>query len=111
MRYFFIMEHGDAIIERLNQFFKSRNNVEKVLLFGSYARNTQTKRSDIDIIIITETNKRFFDRYDDFNDIYNIVNNHCDLLIYTPSEWENIRQRKFFKNILKEAKEIYVKGR
>jgi len=105
------MAQGDIIIESLNRFFKNKANVEKVLLFGSYARNAQTKRSDIDIIIITETNKRFFDRYDDFNDIYNIINSQCDMLMYTPSEWESIRERKFFKNILKEAKEIYVKGK
>lgn len=46
---------------------------------------TLKKGRDSDIIIITKTDKRFFDRYDDFNAIYNIINYQCDVLMYTPS--------------------------
>jgi predicted nucleotidyltransferase len=41
-----------------------RNKVFKVVLFGSAARNTKTKKSDIDLMIVMDTDKRFFDRYD-----------------------------------------------
>jgi predicted nucleotidyltransferase len=41
-----------------------RNEVFKAVLFGSAVRDTETKRSDIDLMIVMETDKRFFDRYD-----------------------------------------------
>ncbi len=82
--------------------------VKKVMLFGSHARGESTKRSDIDIIIIKETNERFIERYREFSDIYEIVNATVDMLIYTPDEWNTIIKRKSFQKILKDARLLYV---
>jgi predicted nucleotidyltransferase len=85
-----------------------QHKVSKVVLFGSAARDTETKRSDIDLMIVTDTEKRFFDRYDDFDDIYETIKGKSlDLLIYTPQELENISHRRFIRNILSEGKVIY----
>ena len=53
-----------------------RNHVIKALLFGSVSSGKNTRRSDIDILILMESDKRFFDRYDDFNEVYDLLKNY-----------------------------------
>lgn len=85
-----------------------QNNVIKVVLFGSASRGSLTKKSDLDSLIIKETQKRFFDRYDEFNEIYALIKNRAvDILIYTPEELKNISHRPLIKRVLKEGKLIY----
>jgi predicted nucleotidyltransferase len=48
---------------RLRPLFK-QYQIRKAILFGSLARGEATRRSDIDLILIQETKKRFWDRYD-----------------------------------------------
>lgn len=93
--------------QKLKAYFASKN-VRQVILFGSHARGTATRKSDYDIIIIQDSAERLFDRYDTFNDIYPILDNNADILIYTPAEWESMKDRLFFRNILKDAHTIYV---
>ena len=91
----------------LNPVFK-KNNVIKALMFGSMAGGTGSKRSDIDLLILVKSDKRFFDRYDDFDDVYEILKGSAvDMLIYTPEELEKISNRGFIKKILSEGKIIY----
>lgn len=85
-----------------------RNGVFKAVLFGSAVSDTATKKSDIDLMIVMETDKRFFDRYDAFDEISEIMRGRSvDLLIYTPQELENISHRPFIRRILSEGKTIY----
>jgi len=59
-------------------------------------------------MIIMDTDKRFFDRYDDFLELYQIVGRRgLDLLIYTPEELEPISHRRFIQAILREGKTLY----
>jgi len=82
--------------------------VLKAILFGSAARDTETRHSDIDMMIVMKTNKRFFDRYDDFEELYSEFRGRSlDLLIYTPEELENICHRPFIRRILQEGQIIY----
>ncbi len=97
----------ELIKELLAPIFQ-QNNVIKAVLFGSTSRGSSTRKSDLDIMIIKETGKRFFDRYDEFDEIYQIIKNRAiDILIYTPEELENISHRPFIKKILKEGKPLY----
>jgi len=95
-------------IENNLKIYFSSKNVKQVILFGSHARGTATRKSDYDIIIIQDSAERFFDRYNSFNDLYPILDNNADILIYTPSEWESVKNRNFFKKILQEAQTLYV---
>ena len=86
-----------------------KHNVEKAILFGSFARNEASRHSDIDIIIIQNTTLRFLDRYD------GILAAFCralpewdvDLLIYTPEELAKISARPFIMQAMKEGKVLY----
>jgi len=91
----------------LSPVFK-KSKARKAYLFGSLARGTQTRKSDVDLMIITETKKRFFDRYDDYEEIQQILaDRSVDMLIYTSDELEKIAHRIFIKRIIEKGEVIY----
>ena len=91
----------------LSPVFKD-NRVKKVVLFGSFPRGSQTRKSDLDLMIITETDKRFFKRYEQFDKIHEMINDRAvDMLIYTSDELLSISHRPFIKRILSEGETIY----
>ena len=94
----------ETLIDRLQTYLRT-SSVEAAYIFGSYADGTASARSDIDLIFIRETEKRFFDRYSEFNDLYALFKQAIDLLIYTPREWEEMQERLFFR-IMKRDKRI-----
>jgi len=65
--------------------------VDQAYIFGSYARNTQDEYSDLDILIVKETSKEFFRRFQDFPDLYRL-GVPIDLLIYTPDEFAQMKR-------------------
>jgi predicted nucleotidyltransferase len=78
------------------------------VLFGSWARGTQTRHSDIDLLIVTDTQKRWLGRDQDFAEIYGLFPGQgVDLLIYTPEELKGIAHRPFIQTILREGKVVY----
>ena len=90
----------------------SQNQVKRALLFGSSARGTRSRKSDLDILIIMDSEKRFFHRFDPFNEIYDRLPGWAiDLLIYTPEELEQISHRPFIQRLLREGKTIYEQGK
>ena len=86
-----------------------RYHIRRAILFGSLARGEDTRRSDLDLILVQETDKRFFDRYDGIlADVSAIAGSRdVDLLIYTPKELEAISERPFIAQALREGKVIY----
>ena len=82
--------------------------VGKAILFGSICKGTQSRKSDIDILLVVETSERFFDRYRHYEQIYaELKGRSVDMLIYTPSELERMAHRPFIRKILAEGKAIY----
>jgi predicted nucleotidyltransferase len=81
---------------------------DKIILFGSVATGKAKENSDIDIIIIKETEKKFWERLRE-------ISKYCsreigmDVLVYTPEEFEKLSQdREFFKQeVLMKGKIIY----
>lgn len=51
----------EDIKRKLTPFF-TKHNILKAIVFGSFARNTENRKSDLDLILVVETGKRFFDR-------------------------------------------------
>ncbi|MBI5299291.1 MAG: nucleotidyltransferase domain-containing protein [Deltaproteobacteria bacterium] len=68
----------------------------RVYLFGSLASPRVHDWSDIDLIIIKETNRRFLDR---IGDVLVLLKPRvgCDIVVYTPAEFDEMKTRKFFK--------------
>ena len=79
----------------------------KIILFGSLAKGTNTKRSDIDLCIVKDTeNKKEF-----LMDIYLNIESEkiLDILVYTEKEWNDcIKDTTSFAYLIKKKGiEIY----
>ena len=87
--------------------YKKLNPV-KIILFGSWCRDEEDKYSDVDIIVIYETKKRFLDRLKELYLMWDIPV-AFDILAYTPVEFEKMFKEKnpFIKRINREGEVIY----
>jgi predicted nucleotidyltransferase len=94
----------NAELERILTRLKMDPSVRKVLLFGSLARGDARDHSDIDLIVVKDTQMRFLDRLDEF---YDDAREAMDVLVYTPQEFEEMKHRPFIKMALKEGKMLY----
>ncbi len=93
-----------AELERIASKLKNDPSVRLVLLFGSLARGDFREQSDIDLIVVKETEKRFLDRLDEF---YDDAREAMDIIVYTPQEFEVMKRRPFVKNALKEGRVLH----
>lgn len=83
-----------------------RLGVSRALVFGSFARGGVRGASDLDLILITDSRDPFIPRCAAF---YRALAPAVgiDLLVYTPEEFEAVRDRPFFRKALAESKVIY----
>lgn len=81
--------------------------VEKIILFGSQARGEADEYSDLDLIIIKETDKRFVQRLVEVPSLPV----QADVFVYTPEEFEQMKENEnpFIMSALESAKVIYEK--
>ncbi len=94
--------------ERLRPILR-RRGIRRAIVFGSLARGEATRRSDLDLILVWETERRFLDRYDELlAEIARAVpERDVDALIYTPEELARLSGRPFIATALREGKTIY----
>lgn len=81
--------------------------VKRIILFGSLAKDDIGIASDIDLLVVQETKKRFIER---LIELYDIINPKyaLDLLVYTQSEFDEMKEKNnFVKQILREGKLLY----
>ncbi len=65
-----------------------RTGIGKAVLFGFFAKGTAGKKSDIDILIIKQTRRRFLDRFSEFSELYDIFKGYAvDMLFILPKNW------------------------
>ena len=96
-----------AIRRKLNRILSEKGAV-RALLFGSAARGTTSRRSDIDLIIIDEQQLHYLDRLDKYHrDIRTALGCPVDLFVYTPAELEAIKDRPFIRRALRESVCVY----
>ena len=96
----------DGIREKLKA-LKENKAIRKVILFGSHARGDVSRKSDMDLVVIMDTDKRFFDRYDLCDELYDIFDTGLDILPYTEEELSRISHRPFIKTIINEGIVVY----
>lgn len=84
----------------------------QIILFGSMAEGKPRLWSDIDIVVVRETDKNFIDRGLEIRHRFH-PKIGLDLLVYTPDEFEEMaKERLFFKEeIIKKGKVLYERGK
>jgi len=101
-------------LEKLVDFIASEYKPERIILFGSYGTEASNKNSDIDLLIIKETKKRFIDRVvelmqlirSQFGFVYPV-----EPLVYTPEEWRHAKKINsiFTRTVLSKGVVLYGK--
>lgn len=84
-----------------------RRGAKKILLFGSLARGEVREDSDLDLIVVLESQeknpvKRLAQLYREME-----FQGAVDLRVYTPEEFERVKSGGFLRGVLKEAIELY----
>jgi len=104
-------EHINNLQAELNR-IKSKlikMGAHKIILFGSAAREELGLMSDIDLIVIIESNKDFVERLAYFYQEIQPI--EADLLIYTPLEFNRmIEENLFIQHVLKQGKVIFERN-
>jgi len=100
-------------IERVATRLGIAANAERVILFGSYARGEAKENSDVDLMIVAESELPRFKRS---RELYKLFRPHpfgMDLLVYTPQEVEKGKRSpvSFVSTALREGKTLYVRPR
>src|SRR6267143_1176958 len=100
-------------IDRLIRRIVASIRPQKVIIFGSYAKDTATIKSDLDIFVITETELPRALRADDLKPMLSQSLIPVDVHIYTPEEVEEYakEQFSFVQSVLKSGKTVFKNGR
>jgi len=80
----------------------------RAIVFGSVARGEADAGSDLDLVIIADTPRPFFERFRDFAGVWDVWP-RLDLLIYTPAEFEQMQTEgnPFIEQVLAEGRVIH----
>ncbi|MGQ9545815.1 MAG: nucleotidyltransferase domain-containing protein [Dehalococcoidia bacterium] len=83
-------------------------NVHKISLFGSYARGRTDLFTDLDVLVIMDTDKPFTER---ITEIYSLLALpvDADILCYTPQEFQRMKETPFLKKALTDEVVLYEK--
>ncbi len=79
-------------------------------LFGSHARGEAGAGSDIDVIVVAQTDRPFVERFRDYLPAIVDAGAGVDLLVYTPEEFARLQaeKRPFLVDALADARPIHV---
>jgi len=84
--------------------------VERVSIFGSYARGRADLFTDLDILVVMDTDQPFPDR---MRTLYRLLAApvDMDLVCYTPREFSELQDSPFLKRLRREEVVLYEKKR
>lgn len=100
----------EAELNRCLALLAEQYRPQKVLLFGSLASGETGEWSDLDLVIIKETEKRFLDRT---KEVMQLLRPRIgvDILVYTPAEYERLsRERAFVRDEIAGKGKVLYEG-
>ena len=107
------VELNTVIKEVTKAALKLYNSVDKIFLYGSYARGDNTAESDIDILIVLDCLQADIKKHKKlFSEVASDIGLEHDVLLSvlfrTKDDFEDgLSYRPFYKNVVKEGIEIY----
>jgi len=102
----------EAELARYVQLLREQYAPQRILLFGSLTSGEIREWSDIDLVIIKETERQFLDRT---REVLQLLRPQVgvDILVYTPDEFDQlVQQRAFVRDeIVGKGKVLYERGK
>ena len=106
-------EYSQALeraLEKVLDHLTHMPEVEKVILFGSYAAGRRDLFTDLDLLVVMTSEQDFVHRTAElYRQLQTGVD--MDLIVYTPEEFEKQRQRGFVRHALATGQVLYEKER
>lgn len=101
-------ERLDKALDEVVQQVVQALDPERIIVFGSMARGDVHEDSDLDLLIVKETDQPFLQRIDDVLMVLD-TDVPVEPLVYTPAELERLRAegRDFILTILEEGRVVY----
>ncbi len=98
-------------IDRIVNNIVTKYDPIKIILFGSCAKGTQHELSDIDMVVIKDTNDYYYDRLKEVAKVADIDDVETDIVVYNPTEYDRLlsSNSNFFKEIKETGKVLYNK--
>ncbi len=85
---------------------------ERIIVFGSYATSQIHEWSDLDLVVIAETDLSFQQR---LKLVYGQVRPRVgmDIIVYTPQEWQRLSEKRMFvrEEIAEKGRVVYERRR
>jgi len=101
----------EAELARYVRLLREHYTPQRILLFGSLAAGKTGAWSDIDLVIVKETDRKFLDRA---REVLQLLRPQVgvDILVYTPTEFEQLARRRAFvrDEIVGKGKVLYERG-
>ena len=81
----------------------------RVIVFGSFARGDTHEGSDLDLIVVKDTDERFFDRIGRVRDAAHGLGLDVQPLVYTPAEFQDMlaQGNSFLETVLADGVVAY----
>lgn len=95
-------------LERTTALLERKPDARRVILFGSYARGRRDLFTDLDLLVVMDSKEDFLARAVSLRrEIGSPVD--MDLLVYTPQEFERMRQRGFVRFAVETGKVLLAR--
>jgi len=97
--------HVQEIVETIRQGY----DPDRIIVFGSYAQGTQTKGSDLDLLVVKDTTARWTDRVRAVSGLVTPRRMPMDIIVSTPAEVDDaLRHRELFmRHVMEEGVVAY----
>src|SRR5512137_1296223 len=92
---------ADTLRKRLAPLL-ARAKAQRAWVFGSHARGEADAESDVDLVVIAETEAPFVDRYKQFASAFSQVP-EIEMWVFTPAEWQKMhrQQATFYRSVVR----------
>ncbi len=102
------VESLDVAVNEIVENLRERPEVHLVVVFGSYADGRRDLLTDLDLLIVMESEENFLQRSATLRrDLRLQVD--CDLLVYTPREFVDLEDSGFVRRALETGRVLYAK--
>jgi predicted nucleotidyltransferase len=105
-------ERLEAEFKRIVKTLRLKYFPEELIVFGSFAQGRIDANSDIDLIVVKRTNKKFTERIGEVIELCK-PKMAVDFIVYTPEEFSYLKSNEDFikKEVVEKGKVIYAKQR